>query len=187
MLYVQTGDYEKGEADFERAYALDPAQSMTAAAQGLAAAQANNLDQALASVQGKLAGKPNDPLLLYVQADILAQKGAEPNTPEFQTAIRSAGKAIALQPALAAAHGVLAKLYLQSGDYGQAATECRKVLAADPKDQAAVYRLIQALRHSGDKSELPDLLKRLALLRREAAKEEGQRNRYKLVEGDAAQ
>ena len=185
VLYVQTGDYEKGEADFENAYALDPTQSMTAAAQGLAAAQANNLDHALGSIEEKLAVKPNDPMLLYVQADILAQKGSEPNTPEFQTAIRSARKAVALQPALAAAHGVLAKLYLQSGDYGQAANECRKVLASDPKDQAAVYRLIQALRHSGDKSELPDLLKRLASLRREAAKEEGQRNRYKLVEGDA--
>ena len=187
VLYVQTGDYEKAEADFERAHALDPSQSLSAAAQGLAAAQANNLDAALKSVRDRLAHKPNDPLLLYVQADILAQKGAEPNSAEFRTAVESARKSVALQPGLAAAHGVLAKLYLQAGEAGQAADECRKVLVIDPKDQAAVYRLIQALRRTGDTKEVPDLLKRLASLRRQAAKEESQRNRYKLVEGETAQ
>jgi Flp pilus assembly protein TadD len=187
VLYVQTGDYAEAESDFEQAYALDPSQSLSAAAQGLAAAQANNLDDALKNVREKLARKPDDPLFLYVQADILAQKGAEPNTPEFHTAVESARKAVTLQPTLAAAHGVLAKLYLQAGQYQQAADECRKVLAGNPKDQAAVYRLIQALRRTGATQEIPDLLKRLAALRRESAKEESQRNRYKLVEGDTSQ
>jgi tetratricopeptide (TPR) repeat protein len=186
VLYVQVGQYDKAEADFEQAYALDPSQSLSAAAQGLAAVQSNDLDRALAAVQKKLAAKPQDPLLLYVQADILTQKGPEPSSPEFQTALRSAQKAVALQPTLAAAHGVLAKLYLQSGQYKSAAEECRKVLAADPADQSAVYRLIQALRRTGDKQEIPGLLKRLAELRQQATKEERQRDRYKLVEGDAA-
>jgi hypothetical protein len=48
-----------------------------------------------------------------------------------------------------------------------------------------VYHLIQALRKTGDKTELPDLLKRLAELRQEANKQEEQRNRYKLLEGNA--
>jgi len=187
MLYVQAGDYEKGEADFEQAYELDPRQSLTSAAQGLAAVQANDLDRALAMTRKKLAQKPNDPILLYVEADILAQQGPGAGSPEFQTALRSARKAVALQPSLGPAHDVLAKLYLQSGEYQQAAAECRKVLARDPKNQAAVYRLIQALRRSGDKGEIPELLKRLAQLRKEAAKEENQRNRYKLVEGDESQ
>jgi tetratricopeptide (TPR) repeat protein len=187
VLYVQTGENEKAEADFGQAYQLDPSQSLTVAAQGLAAEQANDLDGALATVQNKLAQKPNDPLLLYVQADILAQKGLQPSTAEFQTAMRSALRAASLRPSLGAAHGVLAKLYLQSGQYRQAADECRKVLANDPKDQAAVYRLIQALRKAGDKDEIPGLLKQLALLRKQDAKEQSQRNRYKLVEGDTAQ
>jgi tetratricopeptide (TPR) repeat protein len=187
VLYVQTGDYKKAESDFEQAYALDPSQSLSAAAHGLAAAQANNLDDALKSVREKLAKKPNDPLLLYVQADILTQKGGDPNTPDFRTAVQSARKAVALQPSLAAAHGVLAKLYLQAGENQQAAEECREVLASNPKDQASVYRLIQALRRTGDTKEIPGLLKRLATLRREEAHEESQRNRYKLVEGDNPQ
>jgi tetratricopeptide (TPR) repeat protein len=183
VLYVQLGDYEKAEADFERASELDPSQSLSAAAQGLAAAQANDLDRALVTVKEKLARKPNDAILLYVQADILAQKGPEPGTPEFRMALSSARKAVSLQPSLAAARGVLAKLYLQAGQNQQAIEQCRKALASDPKDQTALYRLIQALRKAGTKEEIPELLKRLALLREETAREERERYRYKLIEG----
>ncbi len=184
VLYVQLAEYDKAEADFERANQLDPSQSLSAAAQGLAAVQANDLDRALATVQEKLARKPNDPLLLYVQADILAQQGADPGTPQFETALASAKKAVSLRPSLAAARGVLAKLYLQSGQNQAAIEQCRKALASDPKDQTTLYRLIQALRKTGNKAEIPDLLKRLALVREEAAKEERERYRYKLIEGD---
>jgi tetratricopeptide (TPR) repeat protein len=185
VLYVQLAEYDKAQADFETAYALDPTQSLSAAAQGLAAVQENDLDHALASVQDKLARKPNDPILLYLQADVLTQKGSEPGSSEFQTAMRAARKAVALRPTLGPARGVLAKLYLQAGQYPEAAAQCRKALESDPKDQAALYHLIQALRKSGKNSEIPDLLKRLAMLRQEATKEEREQYRYKLVEGDA--
>jgi tetratricopeptide (TPR) repeat protein len=185
VLYVQLAEYGKAQADFETAYELDPNQSLSAAAQGLAAVQQNDLDHALADVQEKLAHKPNDPILLYLQADILGQKGAEPGTPEFQTALHAAGKAVALRPTLEPARSVLAKLYLQAGKYPEAVAQCRKALDLDPKDQAALYHLIQALRKGGRKTEIPELLKRLALLRQEAAKEEREQYRYKLVEGEA--
>ena len=184
VLYVQLAEYDKAEADFEKATALDPSQSLSSAAQGLAAVQANDLDRALATVQERLTHKPDDPLLLYVRADILAQQGPDPGTPDFKTAVASAQKAIALRPSLAAAHGVLAKLYLQSGQTQAAIDECRKALASDPNDQTAVYRLIQALRKSGQKEEIPGLLKRLASLREQAAEKERQQYRFKLIEGE---
>lgn len=184
VLYVQLAEYDKAQADFETAYKLDPTQSLSAAAQGLAAVQENDFDHALASVQEKLARKPNDPILLYLQADVLTQRGSEPGSPEFQTALHAARKAVALRPTLGPARGVLAKLYLQAGQYPEAADQCRKALESDPKDQAALYHLIQALRKSGKNSEIPDLLKRLALLRQEATKEEREQYRYKLVEED---
>ena len=53
--------------------------------------------------------------VLYLQADLLSQKGAEPGTPDFQAAMRSARKAVALQPSLGAARSVLATLYLETG------------------------------------------------------------------------
>lgn len=187
VLYVQLASYDKAEADFEKAYELNPNQSLSTAAQGLAAVQSNDLDHALESVQEKLARKPNDPLLLYLQADVLSQKGAEPGTPEFTQAMQSAKKAVTLQPTLAAARGVLAKLYMQTGQYPEAIEQCRKALVNDPKDQTAVYRLIQALRKTGDnKKEIPELLQRLAQLREQATKDEQEHYKYKLFEEDAA-
>ena len=184
VLYVQIADYAKAEADLEKSYQLDPSQSLTAAAQGLLAVQQNDLDRALLDVRQKLKLKPNDPLLLYLQADVLTQKGAEPGTADFELALQSAKKAVSLRPGLAAARTVLAKLYLQSGQNQQAADQCRKALEIDPKDQTSLYRLIQALRKTGKTADVPELLKQLAVLRQESAKEQKQRYRYKLVEGD---
>jgi tetratricopeptide (TPR) repeat protein len=185
VLYVQLAEYDKAELDFETAYELDPHQSLSSAAQGLLAAQQNDLDRALATVQAKLEQRPKDPILLYLRADFLSQKGVEPGTPDFQLALRSAQQAVSLQPTLSGVRGVLAKLYLQAGNYPQAVAQCRKALDRDPKDQTALYHLIQGLRKMGDNREIPDLLKRLALLRKQAAREESQRNQYKLVEEDA--
>jgi len=184
VLQVQLAEYDKAQADFEKAYELDPNQSMSVAAQGLAAVQQNDLDGALAGVEGKLKQKPDDPVLLYMQADILTQKGAEPGSPEFKTAMQSAKKAVALRPALGPARGVLAKLYLEAGQYSEAAVQCRKALEIAPKDQTALYRLIQALRRTERKDEIPSLLKRLASLRQDATKEEREQYRYKLVEDE---
>jgi tetratricopeptide (TPR) repeat protein len=186
VLYVQLAQFDKAEADFQKAYDLDPNQSLSSAAQGLAAAQENDFDRALQKVQASLAKNPHDAFMLYLQADILSAKGAEPGTPDFETALRSARKAVSLQPSLGPARGVLAKLYLDSGHYQQAADECRKALASDPKDQAAIYHLIRALRKTGQDGEIPDLLKKLAVLRRQAAKAESDRYRYKLVEEDTS-
>jgi len=183
VLYVQLADYEKAEADFEKADSLDPRHALGSAAEGLAAVQQNDPDHALGTVQAKLARKPNDPFLLYLQAEILTQKGPDPGTPQFRKAMESAKKAIAIRPSLTAARDVLAKLYLQSGQNDAAIEQSRKALSSDPKDQTALYHLIQALRKSGQKQdEIPALLKQLADLRMETTREEAEHNRYKLVE-----
>lgn len=185
VLYVQLEQFTEAEHDFEKADALDPGRSMGAAAQGLQAEQNNDPARALSTVRKKLASRPNDPFLLYLQADILAQEGPVPGSPEFQAAIRSAKRAISVQPALAAARDVLAKLYLRAGQNQAAIEQCKKALNSDPKDQTALYHLIQALRQTEAKGELEDLLKRLAELRAESTKIERQHDRYKLVEPGA--
>jgi tetratricopeptide (TPR) repeat protein len=184
ILYVQLGQYAQAEADFDKADALDPRRSIGSAALGLEAAQKNDPDRALATVRSKLAKAPNDAYLLYLQADILNQKGLDVGGPEFKTALRSAQRAVSLQPGLASARDLLAKLYLQTGQNREAIEQSRQALSIDPKDQTAVYHLIQGLRKTGDSSQLPELLKRLAELRQEATRQEAQRNRYKLIEGD---
>ena len=68
ILYVQLARYDEAEADFDKANALDPAGSLGSVAQGLEAVQINDPDRALVTVRAKLAKKPNDPYLLYLQA-----------------------------------------------------------------------------------------------------------------------
>ena len=182
VLFVQLANYDQAEADFQRADELDPHLALTGAAQGMIAQEKNDLDQALATTRSKLAKRPNDPLLMYMQAQILADKNPDPGSPEYKQAIEVARKAVALQPGVADAHDILAKLYLQGGQNQLAVEQCRQALRADPKHQSALYHLIIALRNTGQKAELPELLKRLAQLRQEATREEGERNRFKLVE-----
>jgi two-component SAPR family response regulator len=100
--------------------------------------------------------------------------------------MRSARQAEVINPKLAPVHSVLAKLYLQSESYQEAVLECRKSLELDPKDQTSIYRLIQALRKSEHKDEIPALLKRLAELREEETREERERYRYRLIEETAS-
>ena len=185
VLYVQLGQFDKAEADFEEANVLDPRQSVGSAAEGLAVVQENDPDRALATVRAKLAKTPRDAFLLYLQADILAQKGPDRGTAEFREAMESAKKAIALRPSLGAARDILAKLYLQAGENEAAIVQSRRALSTDPKDQTALYHLIQGLRRSGRTEDIPNLLKRLADLRMEGTKEEAIHNRYKLVEGQS--
>lgn len=102
----------------------------------------------------------------------------------IRKALRSARRAVSLRPTLEPARSVLAKLYLRAGQYPEAAAQCRKPLEIDPKNQTALYHLIQALRKTDKKTEIPELLKRLALLRQEATNEEREQYRYKLVEAE---
>jgi tetratricopeptide (TPR) repeat protein len=182
ILHVQLAQYDTAQSDFETAYRLDPNQSLTTAALGLAAVQQNDLNRALATVEARLQRKPDDLILLYLQADVLLEKGAEPGTPDFQKALRSAQRAVSLGPGLGPAHAVLAKIYLQAGSYQQAVAECNRALQIDPGDQASVYHLIQALRKSGQTSQIPDLLKRLAQLRQVATEKEREQYRFRLVD-----
>jgi len=185
MLYVELSEYEKAQDDFDTAYKLDPRQSLTAAAQDMTAVQQNDLTGALAGVREKLAKRPNDPILLYLQADVLALQDPKPGSADFQTALRSAKKATSLNPSLAPARTVLAKLYLEAGQHAEAAAECRKALEVNPDDQTALYLLIRALGKTEHRDEVPDLLKRLALVRQQAANKKREENRFKLVEQES--
>ena len=182
VLYVQLAKYEEAEDDFEKAEQLEPNRQIASVAKGLEQAEANDPARALATVRSKLASKPNDPYLLYLQADLLTQMGPDPGSKDFQAAVHSASRAVSLQPTLAPARDVLAKLYLQAGQNQAAIEQCRVALKTDPDDQTALYHLIQALRKTGNSRELPDLVKRLAELRAQSTKKEIEHNRYKLIE-----
>ena len=182
VLYVQMADYDHAEADFEEAEKLDPQMTISEAARGMEAEQQDDLGKALAVVREKLRVKPNDAMLLFTEADILAQRNPDVGSAEFERALTAARKAAELQPGMTDAEDLVAKLDLQAGNNQRAVDESRAALKRNPDDQSALYHLIVGLRRTGQKDELPPLLQRLAELRRNATREEGERNRYKLIE-----
>lgn len=186
ILYIQIGQFEKGEADFATANRLDPRQASGAIAEGLAQIQQSNLDKALSTVEAQLRGHPKDPFLYYLKAQIISQNGADPGTPQFKEAIASASQATQLKPDFVLARNLLGNLYLKEGQLEQSIQQSRRALRDNPTDQEALYHLIQGLRRSGQdsKGELPALVKQLAELREESRKTEADENRYKLYESN---
>jgi tetratricopeptide (TPR) repeat protein len=181
VLLVQLAKYDQAESDFEIAQQLDPNQALGSSAKALADIQQNNLDRALKIVQSQLRQKPNDAFLHYLLAQILVRRGVSDGSPEMQEAFAAAQKAVGLNPDLAVAHDVLARLYLDSGRVTLAAQQSRLALRADPSDRSALNVLILALRRGGKTDAIPPLLKRYASLREQAAKQEARDRRFRLV------
>jgi tetratricopeptide (TPR) repeat protein len=183
ILYIQMGQFESGQSDFETANKLDPSQASASVAEGLAQLQQANLDAALETVRAQLKSHPNDPFLHYLKAEIITQKGAAAGTPEFGEALQAAAEAVRLKPDFVLARDVLGNLYLKSGQIAKATEQCRLALQENPSDQVALYHLLQALRKGNDpRGEIPALVKRLAALREESQKREGSTIKYKLYE-----
>ncbi len=182
ILNIQMADFDKGEADFETAERLDPKQTFSSDAEGLRELQAANPEEALGGVRRRLKGHPEDAFLHFLLAQILVQKGADVGSVDFKEAVREAERAEQLNPKLGAPYDLLGELYFKSGEIPKSIAQSRAALRIDPSDEGALYHLVQALRNTSQKNEIPELLKRLASLREETRKREEIRNRYKLIE-----
>ncbi len=188
VLSVQTGQIDQADADFAAAERLDPRQPGTADARVLQYLQQNNTDEAIRVVREEMKIRPNDAFLYYLLAEVLNWQGPQAGTPEFQQALDAASKAVQLQPTLTLARNLLSRLYLDSGETKLAIEQCRRVLSASPNDPVALYRLMRALKISGnpeDAKQIPDLLRRFNEARKLASQQDALENRYKLVEAGA--
>ena len=187
VSYVQSGQPEKGEADFAAGEKLNPNQAFGSEAYGLASFQVKDLDTALISVRAKLKAHPNDAFLEYLLAQILARQGPAAGSAEFNQAVAAATRAIALNPNLIEARDVLGSLYLKSGQLQKSIQQSRMVLVKEPEDPEALYHLMQALRRTGKTDEIPGLVKRLTAAQAASGKKEAEQNRFRLVEPDKNQ
>jgi len=187
LLYAQLAQYDKAEADFDRAEQLDSSHSLGFYAADLAELARNNPDQALAKVRAQLKAHPENALLHNLLAELIMNQGPAIGSPEFQEATRSALKAVELKPDLVTARDTLASIYVHSHQYNLAIEQCRAALKYSASDEAAAYHLLIALRHSGqsDTPEIKALVKQLAVMHQASMKQESDRKRYRLVEQDA--
>lgn len=187
ILFVQLGDYAKAETDFTKAAQLDPFQSSSSVAEGLAQLQQSNLDGALAITREQLKQNPKDDYLWYLEAETLRQRGVEPGTPDFAEAVNAAETAVRLKPNFPLANDLLGSLYLREGKIAAAVKQFEMVLKEEPENESALYHLIVASKKDGRSEALPGLMKRLAEAK-SLNKEKDQRlSRYTFVEPDRKQ
>jgi tetratricopeptide (TPR) repeat protein len=182
VLYAQMGKFRDATVDFDTANGLDPNLSFAGTAQGLVESQEHKSGEALNTFRAAAKAHPKDALTQYLLADALSQEGKPEGSPEHAEEISAARLAVQLDSGNVAAHDLLATIYLQDGHTQLAIEQCRVALAADPKDQQALYHLILALRKTDQKDQVPALLKQLIELRSTVQAEEAQKNRYQLEE-----
>jgi tetratricopeptide (TPR) repeat protein len=189
LLYAQIAEYDKAEDDFNTADRLDSGQSLSSYAIDLAEMQRHHDDGALVKVREQLKVHPESPWLHYTLARLLDNGGPAVGSSASEEALKSAEQAVKLKPDFVQPRDLLVRMYMRSGQYGPAIEQCRIVLQADPSDENAMYHLIMALRRSGEAGqteEIQELVKRLTALQQSSLQRETERNRYKLVEPEAA-
>lgn len=179
LLYAQLAQYDKAEADFNKADQLDSEQSLGSYFSDLAEISRNNPEKALSDVRSQLRAHPDSPSLHYLLAKLLWNRSG--TTDE---AIASAFQALKLKPDMVEARDLLASIYIQTEKYDLAMQQCRLALKDAPSDQSAMYHLIIALRHSGPdgQREIPTLVKQLSDLKQNARQLETEQKTFKLVE-----
>lgn len=179
LLYAQLAQYDKAEADFNKADQLDSDQSLGSYFSDLAEISRNNPDKALSDVRLQLRAHPDSPSLHYLLAKLLWNRGGATDE-----AIASASQALKLKPDMVEARDLLAGIYIDTAKYDLAIEQCRLALKNAPADQSAMYHLIIALRHSGaeDQRQIPVLVKQLSDLKQTARRLETEQKTFKLVE-----
>jgi tetratricopeptide (TPR) repeat protein len=185
LLYAQLAQYEEAEADFNKAEGMDSTQSLSSYAIDLTELQRNHPEKALLEVRSQLKSLPDDAFLHFLLAKLLTIQGSDTDTEVSGEAIRSALRAVKLKPDLVEARDLLASMYTRSGKYNLAIEQCRLALQYSPSDQTAIYHLIVALRHSGQRGqrdEIQTLVKRLSDVQQASRQQETDRKRFKLVE-----
>ena len=185
LLYAQLAQYDKAEADFKMAESLDPKQSSSSYAMDLAQVEQDRPDLALQKVRAQLRAHPNSAQLNFLLAELLQQDAAAGNAQSSQEAIAAALKVVEMKPTFAPARDLLASLYLNSGQYQRARQQSELALKEDPVDQAAIYHLIVALRHStsaADRGEVQEYVKRLAQAQQVGRERYLKNKSFKLVE-----
>jgi len=186
VFNVQLGNYDKAEADFKLAEQLDSGHAIASYAADMAILQKNDPETALVQVRAHLKAHPESPLLHLMLAQLLMNKTPSPQSAAFKEAMQAAMSAERSKPDLVDAHNLLASMYMTLDEYDRAIKESRLALEYDPSNETALYRLILALRHSGQSQDLQPLVKRLSELHQESMRHETDRKKYRLVEQGAA-
>ena len=184
ILLTQLGEFTRAADDFETASRIDPNVQFLDVAQGLVRSQQHNSAEALEKFRAAVRANPNEAYAHYLLAEALLEEDKQPGSKDSDEELKEALRATELDPQLVAAQDLLTTIFLENGDTAEAIKHSRAALARDPNDQQAIYHLIVALRKTGEKDQIPPLLKQLIELHANHSQPGKAVNRYRL--SDAA-
>ncbi len=182
VLLTQLGEFTRAAEDFETANRIDPQLSFLGVAEGLVQSQQHNTDLALAKFRAAVKAHPNEAYAQYLLAEALLAEGKAEGSPEYKEELEAATQAVKLDPRLVAAQDLLSTVYIESGHLDLAIEHSRAALAINPGDEQAVYHLILALRKTGEKEQIPALVKQLVELQAHSKNDQSIGRRYRLYE-----
>ena len=134
VLYVQLGQFNEADADFQKANTLEPAQNHRDCSAWDLIGSRKRTREVAETVRARLKKAPNDPMLNYLLAEVLIRRAFGPVLPELQEAKDAAQCAVRSKPDFALAYDVLSVVYLRAGQTSQAIDASRHALKADPED-----------------------------------------------------
>jgi tetratricopeptide (TPR) repeat protein len=178
VLHVQLSQVAEAEADFQHAHQLDPQLSFAMDAIGILQTQRHENAASLALFRQQAKLHPQDPLLQYLLAEALSESTGG----DLKEAVTVAKKACALEPDYEPALDLLANLYLRAEQPALADHQADLALARDPKDSIALFAKIRAKHKLGQEAEVPALVKRLELAKKDDLARTQQLNHYRLAE-----
>jgi tetratricopeptide (TPR) repeat protein len=184
-IHADRAELDDAVKDFERAQALSPDELYGSVGLSLVLRQTDRIPEAIALLRKKLRQRPADATLNYLLADALMRGDPAPGSLEFREARKALGRALQANPGFASAQAALGKLLLGAGELPAAIGALQDAVKLGPSNRLALNQLVLAYRRSGreaDAQAAADQLK--ALLSRERV-EEVERNRVRLVKGDA--
>ena len=129
---------------FTDALALQPDNATLLAYRGLAYANLDQLDAALADLNRSLSLRPDDPIALEHRAFVYLRKK------DFARAIRDAQHVLKKRPKSALAHFIIGESHRLQSDYAEAVAALEKALAASPSHLLALRSLALAHAESND-------------------------------------
>jgi predicted Zn-dependent protease len=160
VIDAQFGKYDDAGRELDRANDLDPENKFGAAGLGVLYAERNDPQSAATALRARLRSTPDDATLNYLLADALLRQGTEDASARAE-ARAALEKAVRTQPDFERAHALLGKVYVQTGNYGQAVHELQLALTQNGQDRMALNQLVIAFRHMGRDQEAANALAEL--------------------------
>jgi tetratricopeptide (TPR) repeat protein len=179
VLLVRSGDTAGGQEAFRRARELAPGAGLGSIGLASTLMQMGLAADAVTLLRQQLASNGRDPRTELTLARALVLKS--PSAEERREAEGRLRWILDQEPGNAAAHRLLGKVYVESGETSKATTELEAAIRLDPSDRASTYQLMRTFQRTGRAREAAELERKFRILLEKETADEAAGNRFRIV------